>query len=310
MRWSAVLVLLASCSTGADRDPGLSAIIRVSGAQFVPGPPPAGVDDGPRVRSIAADINRVYPGLRSGSLTGSMDLGGRSVLVGWPGDPGFWIVPAGVIDPLEPTLRTFGATVSFSRDTPPGRHAIELRAVDETGKVGPVSTFAYAVAEATLPGSLVVSLTWDNDSDLDLHLSMPNPDPAAAAMTPTVEVWSKHPTTVRAGTPPEVVKRSPSLDVDSNGQCAIDGRRQEDVTIAEAPPAGHYLVRVDTFSLCGQASSRWKVTIYRDGMSRAEATGVATPYDGYPAQGANLKFGQDLRPGTEGAGQTAVEFDL
>jgi hypothetical protein len=301
---------LTACGTAADPDPGLSATIRVAGAQFVPGSPPGSSDVGPRVRTVAADNNRVFPGLRSSSLSGSMDLAARSVLVDWPGDDGYWIIPGGVADPLEPTLRIFGANLSFSRSTPAGKHAIELRAIDQAGKVGPTSTFAYAVAEATLPGALVVSLSWDNDSDLDLHLVMPNPDPTAAAMTPTVEIWPKHPSSVRPGASADVVKRAANLDFDSNGQCAIDGRRQEDVTIAEAPPAGHYTVRVDTFALCGQSSSRWKVTIYRDGMARAEASGVATPYDGYPAQGAGLKFGQDLRPGTEGAGQTAVEFDL
>jgi hypothetical protein len=310
MRWWAALLFLVACSEGADSDPGVSATVRVSGAQFVPGPPPAGLDDGPRVRSVAADTNRVFAGLRSSSLNGSMDLTARSVLVDWPGDDGFWIIPGGVVDPLEPTLRTFSASLSFSRATPAGKHALELRALDEAGKVGPVSMFTYLVADSVPGGALVVSLTWDSDADLDLHVLMPNPDPAAAMMTSTVEIWPKHPTSVRPGASAEVVKRAANLDFDSNGQCAIDGRRQEDVTIAEAPPPGHYTVRVDTFALCGQSSSRWKVTIYRDGMARAEATGVATPYDGYPAQGAGLKFGRDLRPGTEGAGQTAVEFDL
>jgi hypothetical protein len=304
------LVGVAACSAGADPDPGLSATIRVAGAQFVPGPAPASADDGPRVRTVGADTNRVFPGLRASALSGSVDQAARAVLINWQGDRGFWIVPAGVTDPLEPTLRVYSASLSFSHDVPAGRHAIELRSVDEAGRAGPVSLFNYVVADNAPAGSLVVSLTWDNDSDLDVHLVMPNPDPAAGAMTPTVEVWAKHPASLRAGAPPELVKRSANLDFDSNGQCNIDGRRQEDIVIAEAPAAGHYTVRVDAFSLCGVSSSRWKVTIYRDGMARAEATGVATPFDGYPAQGSGLKFGRDLRPGTEGAGQTAVEFDL
>jgi hypothetical protein len=73
---------------------------------------------------------------------------------------------------------------------------------------------------------------------------------------------------------------------------------------------GHYTARVDTFALCGQAASRWRVTVYRDGEARAEAIGIATASDGYPAQGTAMSFGQDLRPGTAGAGQTALEFDL
>ena len=41
----------------------------------------------------------------------------------------------------------------------------------------------------------------------------------------------------------------------------IDGRRQENVIFTEPPPAGQYIVRVDTFSLCGQASAQWQVTV-------------------------------------------------
>jgi hypothetical protein len=303
------LATVAGCETGAAPDSGASAMIRVAGAQFVPGAAPAGQDDGPKVRTLAADSNRVFPGLRTSSLSGSVDLVAQSVLIGWEGDSGYWIVPTGVPDALESTLRTFGASLAFSREVPAGRHQVEVRSVDAGAKVGPPSRFGYVVAAAVPEGALAVSLTWDNDSDLDLHLTLPNPDPALASKEPSIEIWPKHPSSLRSFTDPSGGKTAALLDVDSNGQCVIDGRREEIIAIMEQPPHGHYVVRVDTFALCGQTASRWKVTVYRNGQPAAEAIGVATAYDGYPAQGA-AKFGQDLRPGTAGSGQTAVEFDL
>jgi hypothetical protein len=306
--------LVAGCTGGAAADPGTSATIRVAGAQFVPGPPPEGATDGPRVFTLQADINRVFPGLRSSAFSGAVDKRATAVLINWAGDTGFWISPTGVIDALEPERRTFGATIAFSRAAPAGRHDVEVRSVDEAGVVGPPSTFTYAVAATVPEAALGISLTWDNDADLDLHVVLPNPDPARVAMEPTVEIWPKRPSSARTSPgmmdDPRALATAAVLDFDSNAGCVIDGRRQEDVVIKESPRAGHYVVRVDAFALCGQASTRWKVTVYRDGMPAAEAIGVSTPADGYPAQGSGLTFGKDLRPGTAGAGQTAVEFDL
>jgi hypothetical protein len=314
MRHLPLVLALAGCAEGAVADPGTSATIRVAGAQFVPGPPPEGAPDGPRVFTLQADINRVFPGLRNSAFSGSVDSKATAVLIGWAGDTGFWITPTGVIDALEPERRTFAATIAFSRQAPAGRHDVEVRSVDGSGLVGPPSTFSYAVAAAIPEGALAISLTWDNDADLDLHVVLPNPDPARAAMEPTVEIWPKRPSSARTAPgmadDPGALAAAAVLDFDSNAGCVIDGRRQEDVTIKEAPRPGHYVVRVDAFALCGQAATRWKVRLYRDGALMNESIGVATPSDGYPAQGSGLTFGQDLRPGTAGAGQTAVEFDL
>jgi hypothetical protein len=314
-RWPILLALvIAACGTGADPDPGVSAIVRVAGAQFVPGPPPEPTGEAPRVRTVSADTNRVFPGLRSSGLSGAVDSSGAAVLVGWEGDAGFWIIPTGVIDPNEPTWRTFGATLAFSRQTPAGRHDLVARAVDEAGTIGPPTRATYIVAAPAPSGALGISLSWDNDSDLDLHVVLPNPDPARAAMEPTIEIWSKRPSSARTAAgmmnDPALLKTAAVLDFDSNAGCVIDGRRQETLAVTETPPPGHYVVRVDAAALCGQASSRWKVTVYRNGTPAAETTGVATPADGYPAQGSGLMFGQDLRPGTAGAGQTALEFEL
>jgi len=45
----------------------------------------------------------------------------------------------------------------------------------------------------------------------------------------------------------------------------------------EPPPKGHYIVRVDTFSLCGVASAPWKLTATLDGVLVGAAQGEGPP---------------------------------
>jgi hypothetical protein len=193
----------------------------------------------------------------------------------------------------------------------PGKHAVEVRAVDAQGRVGKAKEFTYVVLDPTPQGALVVSLDWDADADLDLHVIMPNPMAAAMPMEPTIELWPKR-TSSRRSTGP-VPDGGPdstaTIDVDSNASCVIDGRRVENFVIKQAPPPGGYKVRVDTAGLCGVSSARWHVRVLRDGNLVGEAMGIATPYDGYPAQGETM-FGKQAWPGTAGAGLLAVEFTL
>ena len=101
---------------------------------------------------------------------------------------------------------------------------------------------------------------------------MPNPlpDPAHPDVT-TVEIWAKAP----IGLPPvpggydilndptmaAEVDAAGKLDFDSNANCIIDGSRQENVVYPQMPPSGEYIVRVDAFSMCGQAAAQWEVTV-------------------------------------------------
>jgi hypothetical protein len=86
------------------------------------------------------------------------------------------------------------------------------------------------------------------------------------------------------------------LDFDSNEDCQIDGRDLENVVWTGQPPAGHYIVRVDAFSLCGQMSAAWHAIAYTPQATLGEASGVLT---GAATRGAP----------TAGAGLTAFEFD-
>jgi hypothetical protein len=305
----AVLAALAGGCSGADPYQGATAYLRVADAQFYRGTPPDPTPTaGPEIRGLSAGNNRVLPGLAASAFSGRVVDTASSVLINLPGDIGYWVVPTGVIDPSEEGQRDFSAKVGFSRDIGPGKHDVLVRALDPQGHVGKPDSFTYVVLDDVPQGALVVALDWDADADLDLHVVMPNPTPTA--MDPTVEVWAKNISSRRGGVPDGGADDRALLDFDSNAQCVIDGRRQENVVIKQAPPAGHYVVRVDTAGLCAVSSARWHVRVLRDGNLIGEGRGIATPYDGYPAQGKGLTFGKDQQAGTAGAGVLAVEFNL
>jgi hypothetical protein len=86
------------------------------------------------------------------------------------------------------------------------------------------------------------------------------------------------------------------LDFDSNSQCVIDGHDREQASWA-MPDAGHYVVRVDTFSLCGRASAGWQLSATLDGNPLAQTDGISVVEDTYG-------------PHQRGSGLTALELDV
>jgi hypothetical protein len=304
-----LLAALAGCSTGADARHSVLSDLRVADGQFYEGLPP-GANGGPDVKSLSSTNNRVIPGLGSSNFSGNVVDTAQSVLIWLKNDFGYWVLPTGVIDPIEMGQRTFSARLAFANTVGPGKHEVEVRAVDSQGHIGAPRDFTYVVLDPTPQGELVIALDWDADADLDLHVVMPNPMPTA--MEPTIELWPKRASSRRytGPVPDGGVDSTATIDVDSNASCSIDGRRAENFVIKQAPPKGAYLVRVDTAGMCGVSSARWNVRVLRNGSLIGEGQGIATPYDGYPAQGEGLMFGKDQRPGTAGAGLLAVEFSL
>jgi hypothetical protein len=245
-------------------------------------------------------------------LSGRVEERAQAVLLQLVGDVGYWTIPTGVVDPTEVGQRTFDARLTFSSRVPIGMQKVLAAGVDANGHVGATNDFTYAVADPTPQGFFVVALDWDADADLDLRVTMPNPAPTATE--PSIELSPKRPSAYRRtpGTDPDpaAIAAAPHIDVDSNASCVIDGRRNENFITTAAPPHGHYQIRVDTFALCGQAAARWRVRVIVGGQVMRELRGIATPSDGYAAQGSDLPFGKDLRPGTAGAGVLVDEFDL
>jgi hypothetical protein len=293
--WPMALAAVAiGCRTSADADVGLAAQLRVEGAQFVAGDiDSAAPGDGPDVVSVFNSLTAVQPGEREKPLSGTLATTAATVALGLRGDRGHWIVIAGPPSLDAPDLPTFMATLSFARTLPLGSLTLVARAVDAQGHFGAPSTVPLDSAALPPPaGTLVVSLSWDTEADLDLHVVIPG----------GIEVWAGNINSYRLpppGTPVDAAawRTGGILDFDSNAGCVIDGRRQENVVWQVPPPAGGYLVRVDTASLCGAAAARWTVNATLDGVSVGGAAGESLPGDARFSKGP-------------GSGIQALTFDV
>jgi hypothetical protein len=289
----ATTLLRATGCRGADGDIGLTAQLRVAGAQYFAGDLEAIPATGPAVVSVFNSLNAVQPGERDKPLTGTLAGTATAVALGLRGDRGYWVVVAGPPGLDAPDLPTFRATLSFAPDLPLGPLVLVARAVDDAGRVGPAMTVPLDSAVAPPPdGALVVSLRWDTEADLDLHLIIPG----------GVEVWAHNINSYQLpppGSPPDPTawQAGGILDFDSNAGCVIDGRRQENIVWKSPPPAGPYLVRVDSASLCGAAAARWTVEVRSDGALVAASQGQTVPSDARFAKGP-------------GSGVQALTFDV
>jgi hypothetical protein len=278
----------AACDGGVPAADGLEAMLRVAGGQYFLGQPSDG--SGPQVTAIDSLNNTVHAGEQGKHLSGRVGQGGQAVVLAMAGDPGYWVIPVGPEDVLMPGELTYDARLSFSLSLQPGPHDVALRAVDESGNLGPANTITLNAQSQAVDGALVITLSWDTESDLDLHV----------VDAGGVEIWARHLSDFvppQPGDPidPAQLAAAGYLDFDSNSQCVIDGRRQEDVLWKQPPPPGVYTARVDTFSLCGTPGARWAITATLAGAQVAAATGVSTD-------------GDTRLPHDEGAGVLAFQF--
>jgi hypothetical protein len=271
-----------------------------TGVQYVPGPL---LDDptaqGPAVHAISAAFH-VAPGALGRTVSGTVEKGTSAVLVGLDSDSGHYIVPVTGFDIDNPPDLQFSAQASFSRATPAGSATLRARAVATDGSVGPGATQGLSIDGPVSTGRLVIALTWDTEADLDLHVVTPSPAPDR----PPVELWSGNRTTLLPRSAleggaytDEELATAGIFDFDSNAQCVIDGQLAETATWQSAPPAGHYIVKVDTFSMCGQAAARWTLGVTLDGAAIGAYRGVSTESD--------VRFAHKA-----GAGLNVLEFDL
>lgn len=252
----------AGCGQSASPESGVTALLRVSNAQFVEGAlaPDTSSTGAAVISGVAINNTNVYPGEQGFPLAGTVT--GATVLVGLKGDGGYWIVPATVFDQTTVGGYDFTTQLTFSPLMPTGTQTLILRGVAADGTVGPAQIYLLTAGTPAPPtGPLVVTLDWDTEADLDLHLVIPNVvDPS----TP-IEIWAKHPVGIPVPTldnpiDPYAAATAPYLDFDSNANCVLDGRRQENVIFQVAPPPGDYTVRVDAPSMCGQVDAEWTVS--------------------------------------------------
>jgi hypothetical protein len=285
------LASAASCRHASD-DEGRDAALMVKGAQFYRDNWPQEVE-GPRVRSLTV-LPSYAAGATDRTCAGDLDPAGAAVAIAIDGDIGYWVLPAGVPSANAENAPTFDALISFSERLTPGPRDLVVRAIDKERRFGPPEIRSVNITERGIPaGELVVALSWNNTADLDLHVVDPR----------GVEIFKRNPNSYEP--PPPGVTEKPGtphdggvLDIDSNAGCREpDGRRAENVVWTAEPPAGHYLVRVDTFSLCGEAAAFWRLSVYRRGLRIAATEGVSTQNEERYAH-------------NRGDGLLAVEFDV
>jgi hypothetical protein len=288
-----VASLLAGCD-GVVGDTGLEALLRAKGGQYYPGSldkVPASV--GPAVVDIINSQSVVTPGLQNKPVSGRLEPGATAVAIGLAQDTGYWILPADVPDSDSLTQPTFHANLSFSPTLPAKPYDLLVRAVAPPNLMGPAAHSALD-AHATLPptGHLVISLWWDTLADLDLHVV---DSFGTEIWAGNINSFDRHATTPT--TDADAWNEGGILDFDSNADCVLDGRCNENVVYAVAPPAGTYLALVDAFSLCGNAAARWTVEALLDGVSLGRAEGIALPSDQRFSKG-------------QGSGLEALSFTL
>jgi hypothetical protein len=261
-----VLALAPLGCGGESPASGLSAYLRATNAQFEPGElASVGVPGDaakPSVDNVKSNNSHVFPGAQGRTVTGSVTGTSTALLVGLAGDTAHWLVPVGGIADLDVEGNVlFTTALSFSPDLPAGDRNLVFRAVDEDGVVGPAQTLALKVDDPTPKGALIIELQWDTQADLDLHVHI-TPDDATVK---PFDVWEKAPTALPAGALNDAdVKAAGQLSLDSNARCSIDGVRLERLVFDTTYPVGTYEVRVDTFSLCSEATSRWHAKAYRN----------------------------------------------
>lgn len=322
-------LMLGGCDGGsASSRSGLDARMRLGGAQFVPGPMPASDPAGPVLTALQTASSRIRPGEINKPLSGRAGKGGVGVAFGLEGDAGYWLLPVLIEDAQFEGEFTFSSSASFSRGLTLGSHKLIGKAVDDQGRFGAENNLALEVVSLVpVTADLVISLLWNENSDLDLHVVPPSTD-----ANPRTEIWSRKATSYKPPAPPDLpdpaaIAASGYLDFDSNAQCNIDGRRAENVIWKKAAPSGHYLVRVDTYSLCAESLSRWQINVF-SGVSDTnpvvidyQTNTVVTDPDAEPkgpkavplanSSVTGLSFDTDARlPHQAGSGTLALEFDV
>jgi hypothetical protein len=144
--------------------------------------------------------------------------------------------------------------VTITQDLPGQQFVFYFAAVDGSGKQGKLATQTVEAIQVGT-GDVQVSISWDADSDVDLHVEDPDGD----------EVYWRN----------EVIDSGGELDLDSNADCVLDHKRNENVTWSTAP-AGTYIVRVDYYRSCDVEETNYVVTVRVNGQPTKTYTGTLT----------------------------------
>jgi hypothetical protein len=280
---AALAGLVAACSDdGQGPNTGLGEPLVVTNAQFIAGPLPGTTPlDGGTTTTTAPDGGTVVAPLsvqalgftndfvspQQGAKPFSGSVSKDAVAVGFRLDElgsGYWVIPVGPIDVINPAVATFGGQANFAAGVSPGLHQFWGVGIGANGQGGvqfpaglcvesPIPDNGFACNPKNKPPGAVFTLTWDSNFDLDLHVITPD----GHDLNPKSQFGQA----IDAGTGPLPRTSLPNVDRDSLGSCVPDGRRQEDAVFPDGLTSGTYFVYVDPFAPCGQQSTRFTLTI-------------------------------------------------
>jgi hypothetical protein len=282
VKLASVASFCSSCSDGQRLDLGEDQPMRVAGATYYRSP----VDEtdttaAPDVVSATFVTRVLEQGNQDKTFKGTLGAGAMAVAIrlnpeNAVGGSGHWLLSANAPFVENPEFPSFSTSLSFANSVLPGTYLLSLSAINANGLAGPTRDVQFLVRDRQeVTGRLVFALDWSTNADLDVHVVTPDGN----------EIYMND-VTDAAGTD----ATGGALDFDSNGDCRIDGRRNENVVWSAKPAAGRYTVRVDAFSLCDQIQTYWRVTAIYKGKLVAATTGVMLPSDtrGQHGRGAGL----------------------
>jgi hypothetical protein len=205
-------------------------------------PPAAGA--GPTL-TVTGGASVVNGGTAQVTVTGN--AGFTTLYIAVDGVPGYYQVD------LPSALSTIDLLLTLAQHIP--RTSFDLNyAASVTGSVGTYQVVPVQVIRVGT-GEVQVSISWDAASDVDLHVVEPGGE----------EIYYGNTVSATGG----------KLDLDSNADCVIDGKNNENITWANAP-SGTYIVRVDYYKSCGVGQTNYVVTVNRKGHPLETFTGSLT----------------------------------
>jgi hypothetical protein len=295
------LLLLAHCGdAGSEASPsGLGEPLRVrapvpgttakADAQFISGPIVEGTDGPKMPDSLHFNTFVVFPGQAGMQVTGAVETSATAVGVRFADlGTGYWVAPVQAFSKEYDGYLDWTTILEFSSALPLGSHDLEFVGIDELGRHGPASRKALSVVSPVPSGDLVFSLRWDLNADLDLYVTDPNGVQIGTKSHTSLAVADRVTTDFTKPLPPG----TGVIDRDSNGGCAIDSIRTEDIVWASLAPAGVYNVYVDMFSACGQPGVTFALDAYRSGTLLASQSGRLLSIDADNGAGPFLLISQ------------------
>lgn len=270
--WATALLLVGCEAPASEIGLGLGLQVRVADAQLQRDvlPPDRG---GPAVSQVLTPQVEVRRGDATVELGGRLARGGVSLLVHAQGDPHHWqVAPAGFDFVISDEL-LWSAQLEFSHAIATSTLPLELQAVDEEGRTGPITQTTFVIAQDVPPSELLVSLAWDAPVDLDLHVELPDGVIVGAKNTNAFEP-------IPGMIPPEDGATLGGYhDYDSNQQCTLDLRNRENVVWQVPAPSGRYRVYAELFSACDAAAVNFEVTSQRGEETLERASGTMYAFD-------------------------------